>query len=88
MSGLPLAATRVAPPSLGRLLQLSLGQLVEGDSTFCFRAALRFGDLAQSIRDEGQQVPIIVRPVAGGSERYQLISGFRRCNAIRDIGTS
>ena len=50
-----------------------------------FRAVLRVDDLRRSISAEGQQIPIIVRPSAGEAS-YQIISGFRRATAMRELG--
>ncbi len=50
-----------------------------------FRASVRVRDLVESIASEGQQIPIIVRPTLDG-ERYQIISGFRRATAMRQLG--
>jgi ParB family transcriptional regulator, chromosome partitioning protein len=41
-------------------------------------------ELATSIREHGQQVPILVRPL--GQDRYRIVYGRRRLAAIRQIG--
>ena len=41
-------------------------------------------ELAASIREHGQQVPILVRPL--GQDRYRIVYGRRRLAAIRQIG--
>ncbi|MFT5004893.1 MAG: ParB family chromosome partitioning protein [Paracoccaceae bacterium] len=41
-------------------------------------------ELANSIREHGQQVPILVRPL--GHDRYRIVYGRRRLAAIRLIG--
>lgn len=43
-------------------------------------------DLAESIRAHGQQVPIMVRPLADGSGRYRIVYGRRRLRALRLAG--
>lgn len=46
-----------------------------------------FAALVESIRESGQQVPILVRPVPGeGGERYQVAYGHRRVRAARRLG--
>lgn len=42
--------------------------------------------LADSIRAHGQQVPIMVRPVADRPGRYQVVYGRRRLRALRLLG--
>lgn len=56
------------------------------DRTYMFRAALRVGPLRDSIAAEGQQMPIIVRKRGQTrAMRYQIISGFRRATAMREL---
>lgn len=55
------------------------------DTTYMFRAALRIGPLMESLRKEGQQVPIVVRG-RRGRQKVQLISGFRRVTAAKELG--
>ncbi len=42
--------------------------------------------LADSIRDSGQQSPILVRPHPQNQGRYQTAYGHRRLNAVRSLG--
>jgi ParB family chromosome partitioning protein len=42
--------------------------------------------LVQSIREHGQQVPILVRPHPGSDGRYQVVYGHRRLKAVAEIG--
>lgn len=42
--------------------------------------------LMQSIRDHGQQVPVLVRPHPKTEDRYQIVYGRRRVLALRDLG--
>jgi len=42
--------------------------------------------LMVSIRDHGQQVPVLLRPHPGRKERYQVVYGRRRVLALRDLG--
>ncbi len=67
-----------------RVLHLPLAQIAIEDETFRFRASLRTGPLRESIAAEGQQLPIIVRRLGPGP-RYQIVSGFRRTTAMREL---
>ena len=76
--------TMVAPASVEHI-QVSAIDL--DDTSYMFRAALRVGPLVDSIRENGLQMPIVVRrrdPVDG--KHYQLISGFRRTTAMKQLG--
>lgn len=42
--------------------------------------------LAESIREYGQQVPVLVRPHPTEDGRYQIVYGRRRVLALRDLG--
>lgn len=42
--------------------------------------------LAASIRDHGQQVPIMVRPMADQPNRYRVVYGRRRLRALKLLG--
>lgn len=42
-------------------------------------------DLKRSLREEGQQIPILVRPV-GSTDRYEIVTGRRRLQATKEIG--
>ena len=44
--------------------------------------------LMESIRDYGQQVPVLVRPHPETAGRYQIVYGRRRVLALRDLGLS
>ena len=56
------------------------------DETYRFRADLRIGPLARSIKADGIQIPVILRTVEGRDDRYQVISGFRRLTAALHLG--
>lgn len=45
-----------------------------------------FDALVASMRDSGQQVPILVRPVGEAPRRYQVAYGHRRLRAARALG--
>jgi len=42
--------------------------------------------LTQSIRDYGQQVPVLLRPNPNDAERYQVVYGRRRVAALKSLG--
>jgi ParB family chromosome partitioning protein len=42
--------------------------------------------LVQSIRDYGQQVPVLLRPNPNYPERYEVVYGRRRVAALRELG--
>lgn len=42
--------------------------------------------LVASIRDYGQQVPVLLRPNPNNPERYQVVYGRRRVKALRELG--
>lgn len=42
--------------------------------------------LVASIRDHGQQVPVLVRPHPAEPDRYQIVYGRRRVAALRELG--
>lgn len=48
--------------------------------------AMEDARLAASIRDHGQQVPILVRPDPGRPGHYDIVYGRRRTFACRDLG--
>lgn len=45
-----------------------------------------FRDLLEAIRARGQDTPVLVRPLANASGRYQLVFGHRRVRAARELG--
>jgi len=56
---------------------------ISEDDTFMNRSELEnIGDLAESIARDGQQVPVILR---GKGPPYQVVSGFRRIQAIKSL---
>jgi ParB family transcriptional regulator, chromosome partitioning protein len=60
---------------------ISLDDIDSKDETFRYRATISVSSLADNIRENGLQIPIVVRPRPGG--KHQLISGFRRTAALR-----
>lgn len=64
---------------------VALTEINLADETFKFRVNLRVKDLVESITQNGQQLPVILRRRDGHVE-LQVISGFRRLTAIHAIG--
>ena len=88
-SAMPTLPPRVEPsptPHLDRTPQVeerlvSL-DLVDEDDTFQLRPAGDVGRLAMDLARLGQAFPVDVR-LRAGSDRFQLVSGFRRVAALR-----
>ena len=47
---------------------------------------ISFSKLKASIQENGQEVPILVRPLQGSEGRYQVAYGHRRLRAARELG--
>ena len=77
----PLPAPRLdRPPEVEeRLIPL---EALEDDETFQLRPVGEVGRLAMDLARLGQAFPVDVRRLEG-SERFQLVSGFRRVAALR-----
>ena len=69
----------------GEVAHVPLEQIDLDDTTYMFRASLREGPLADSIKSQGIQVPVMLRR-HDGSDNYQIVSGFRRCHAAKRAG--
>lgn len=68
--------------SSGKVIDLPVSSITDLES-FRNRQQIRVDDLVESIRSIGQQNPIVVRRV---KDSYQLISGFRRLTAVKQLG--
>ena len=44
------------------------------------------GELTSSIRENGLLQPLVVRPIAGAADRYELVVGERRFRAVSSLG--
>ena len=69
----------------GAVVLVPLDEIDLEDTSFMFRAALRVGPLASSVEEQGVQVPVMLRRLIG-AEKYQIVSGFRRCTAAQKVG--
>ncbi|MDP3990633.1 MAG: ParB/RepB/Spo0J family partition protein [archaeon] len=83
-SNRPKEVQEILPPG-GNVQDLPLSSIDLEDETYRFRVNMRVGDLVESIAKEGQQFPILVRRVPG-RDTYQVVSGFRRATAIKQLG--
>lgn len=63
--------------------EIALAAIDLDDTTFCFRMSIKVDGLAQDIKANGQDFPVVIRKLGG---KLQLVCGFRRCTALRNIG--
>jgi ParB family transcriptional regulator, chromosome partitioning protein len=63
--------------------EISLEEIDLSNTQFEYRLDPDLALLIDSIKKDGQQIPVIVR---GQKPPYQLICGFRRARSIREIG--
>ena len=68
----------------GKVERVPLALIDLDDTTFRFRIKMRLGKLPDSIEENGQQFPILLRRIPS-SGRFQLISGFRRVAALQKL---
>jgi ParB family chromosome partitioning protein len=71
------------PVLSGAVREIALGDVRLNDESFRFRLDLHSPELERSLKEEGQQFPIVVR---GAKAPYQLICGFRRVTALKQLG--
>lgn len=81
----PSAPVATAAESGPRLLPIELIQRNPGQPRQHFDEA-ELQDLADSIRRHGVLQPILVRPVSGAAERYEIVAGERRWRAAQKAG--
>lgn len=79
-------ATATTGFKTGTVQAVPLDEIDLEDETYRFRTALRIGPLADSMKANGLQVPIILRARKRGQRKFQLVSGFRRCTAAKKLG--
>ncbi|AKI03518.1 plasmid partitioning protein RepB (plasmid) [Hoeflea sp. IMCC20628] len=73
----------------GYVADLDPGQILPSGITDRFPGAYdeaAISDLAESMRERGQIVPGLVRPVKGDATRYQIVYGRRRLAAAKKLG--
>jgi ParB/RepB/Spo0J family partition protein len=74
---------QVAGAASSGVTELPLEQIDLSNTQFEYRLDPGLEQLIDSIKKDGQQIPVIVR---GVKPPYQLICGFRRTRSIREIG--
>lgn len=85
------AKAKVVPEYIDGLLagrpveHIPLDRINLADTTYRFRVGLRVKDLVDSIKQNGQQMPVVLRR-RDGEQKLQVISGFRRLTALSQIG--
>lgn len=65
----------------GKVERIPLELIDIDDTTFRFRVKMRLGNLPESIEANGQQFPVLLRR-RPGTNRFQIISGFRRITSL------
>ena len=73
----------IAGASSSGVTEISLTEIDLANTQFEYRLDPDLALLVESIKKDGQQIPVIVR---GRKAPYQLICGFRRTRSIREIG--
>ena len=67
-----------------KIVNIPVSKIDLKDDQFKFRVNLRLGSLVESIKGEGQHFPVVLRRREDGI--LQVISGFRRLEAISKLG--
>ena len=84
------AARRTGPVRVdgGIAASVALREIDLENQDFRFRVSMRIGDLVKSIKQHGQQFPVLLRKLKEPrkGKKFQVISGFRRISAITEIG--
>ncbi|UCD84858.1 MAG: ParB N-terminal domain-containing protein [Deltaproteobacteria bacterium] len=71
-------------PNMGRTVEeVPIFQIYLEDDTFQIREPVRLEGLTGSIEAAGQQNPVILRRKS--DEKWQILTGFRRIRALRDL---
>lgn len=76
-----------AAPEAGGIRRLAVGSIIpnRANPRRDFDDAL-LDELASSIKEKGVMQPLLIRPLAGEAERYELIAGERRWRAAQRAG--
>jgi len=69
----------------GQVVEIALESVDMNDTDLEFRVDRRIKDIVEDIGRNGQQFPVILRSIEG-REKYQLVSGFRRCRSLLQLG--
>ena len=70
----------------GEVKMVPLSEIDLDNTQYMFRHDLRTGPLERSLREQGLQVPVILRSRGRGQRKHQIISGFRRVTAASRLG--
>ncbi len=77
-------AEMLGPPgSHEALVRVPLAAIDLTDDTYRFRMRVDVVGLVEDIRANGQDFPVVLRPVGDG---LQLVCGFRRVTALKELG--
>jgi ParB/RepB/Spo0J family partition protein len=68
-----------------RIVSVPLKHVDFEDREFCFRVSFDLKNLKEDILKNGQQFPVVLRR-KNGNNLFQIISGFRRCGSLLEIG--
>lgn len=71
-------------PPLRAVTEVAVADIDASDETFRQRAVMDIADLVAELRVTPQQVPVFLRARADG--RYQIVAGFRRVSALKELG--
>ncbi len=71
-------------PSPPAVVDIAVAEVDASDDTFRQRAVIDIADLVAELRVTPQQVPVFLRARADG--RYQIVAGFRRIHALKELG--
>jgi ParB-like partition proteins len=79
----PTQALGTGLSACNRIEQVLLRDIDVADMRYQLRVRTRLGDLVDSLRVHGQQVPVVL---AGSAPPYRIIDGFRRSGALAKLG--
>ena len=69
----------------GDVVEVHMDEIDLDNTELEFRVDQKLKDLVEDIKVNGQQFPVILRKQG---DKYQVISGFRRCRSIHSLGWS
>lgn len=67
-----------------QISKIQIGDIKEDHELQCRATSWNVDDLVPSIQRDGQLQPVLVRPLG---KKFQLISGFRRVTALKQLGS-
>jgi ParB family chromosome partitioning protein len=81
-----LSGGRCNVGAMETILRLDMHQLIPRFAALRLRDPERLGGLVQSLRQHGQLVPVVAVPESAEDTRWVLIDGYRRLEALQQIG--